>query len=391
MRAVVLAAGEGRRNRPLTHARPKVLLPVGNRPLLEHVLRALHVAEVHDVTIVVGYRGELVQALFQDGSRYGLRITYAHQPRQVGSVDSFLRGVTASASKDDILLVPGDNYVGRNVLKRFLAAAGRRDALLYTTSDDPRRYGVVDLRDDLVAGIVEKPKRASDRTISTGVAKVSARRAALVKRHVKRPETGLTEFLDELARGNERLLGVPLEGPWFDVDRPESILGANALDLAETEGGVQGTVETGASIVGEVRIGKGSRIRAGCFLVGPVVVGEGCEIGPHTVVYGPTAIGDNVTIGPFTELLECVLMNDVRVASGCTLHHTVLDRGVVLAPRVHADKAHGVAGAAFGAVVGDGALLGNQVTLQPGALIGANVRVAPNKVVGSLPEGARVV
>jgi UDP-N-acetylglucosamine diphosphorylase / glucose-1-phosphate thymidylyltransferase / UDP-N-acetylgalactosamine diphosphorylase / glucosamine-1-phosphate N-acetyltransferase / galactosamine-1-phosphate N-acetyltransferase len=387
----VLAAGEGRRNRPLTSARPKVMLPVANRPILEHVLASLHAAEVHDVTIVVGYQAESIQTHVQDGERFGVQVRYARQTKPAGSVDSFARGLAASRASDDVLLVPGDNYLGRDVLRRFLAAAGDRDALLYTRSDDPRRYGVIELNDDFVASVTEKPASPRAPTISTGIAKLSARRAQVVKKHLARPETGLTDLLDELARSKERLVGVPLEGPWFDVDRPENLLGANALALAEEPGGIQGVIEPGASVVGPVRIGRGSRIRSGSYLVGPLVVGEGCEIGPHTVVYGPTAVGDNVTIGPFTELLECVVMNDVRIASGCTLHHAVLDRGVTLAPRVHIDRAHGQAGADFGAVVGDGSLLGNQVSLLPGSILGANVRVAPHKIVGSLGDGARVV
>lgn len=391
MKAIVLAAGEGVRNRPLTLGRPKPMLPVGNRPILEHVLASLHVAEVHDVTLVVGYKGETIQAHFQDGQHYGVRIGYARQPKPAGSIDSFVRGLGVTGTKDDVLIVPGDNYLGRDVLKRFLAAAGDRDALLYTTSDDPKRYGVVELNDDFVACIREKPQVAAQRTISTGIVRLSGTRAAGAKRHLARPETGLTDFYNDLAKAKPRLVGVPLEGPWFDVDRPENLLGANALELGSIEADVSGNVEPGANVVGPVRIGKGSRILSGTYLVGPVVIGEGCEVGPHTVVYGPTAIGDNVTVGPFTELLECVVMNDVRVASGCTLHHAVLDRGVVLAPKVQIDKAHGVAGADFGAVVGDGTVLGNAVSLEPGSIVGAEVRVAPHKRVGHVPTGARVV
>lgn len=387
----MLAAGEGVRNRPLTLTRPKPMLPVGNRPILEHVLAALHGAEVHDVTMVVGYKAESIQTHFQDGDRFGVRLRYARQPKPAGSLDAFLRGRSQGSAKDDLLLVPGDNYVGRDVLKRFLAAASGRDALLYTTSDDPQRYGVVELNDDFVARIREKPRLATPRTVSTGIVRLSAARASEARKHTSHAETGLTEFLNGLAKSKERLVGVPVEGPWFDVDRPENLLGANALELGEAEGDVQGIVEPGASLVGPVRVGKGSRIRSGSYLVGPAVIGEGCEIGPHTVVYGPTSVGDNVTIGPFTELLECVVMNDARIASGCTLHHAVLDRGVVLAPRVHVDKAHGVPGADFGAVVGDGTVLGNMVRLDPGSVVGADVRVAPHKRVGHLPSGARVV
>ncbi len=391
MRAIVLAAGEGRRNRPLTRARPKVMLPVGNRPILEHVVAALHDAEIRDVTMVVGYQSESIQSYFQDGTSFGVRIHYVHQPQAAGSADAFRLGLAAQRATDDVLLVPGDNYLGRDVLSRFLRASEDHDSLLFTTSDDPRQYGVLEVADEVVKTLREKPVRPGTRTISTGIARLTARRAKRIQRFTRSPETDLTDFLADLARGPERLRAVPLEGAWFDVDRPENLLGASALHLADQKGQVEGTVEPGASLVGEIRVGKGSRILNGSYLVGPVVIGEGCEIGPHTVVYGPTSIGDNVTIGPFTELLESVVMEDCRVASGCTLHHAVLDRGVVLAPRVSVDRAHAVPGPSFGAVLGEGSVLGNNVVVQPGSIVGANARIAPHKVVGPVADGARVV
>lgn len=390
MRAIVLAAGEGLRNRPLTHARPKVMLPVGNRPILEHALVALHAAEIHDVTLVVGYKAESVQAYFQDGHGFGVDLRYARQPQPKGSADALLRGLESAKGKGDVLVVPGDNYVGRDVLQRFLSAAGNRDALLYTTTEDPQRYGVVELNDEFITAVLEKPRRTGASPISTGIVKFSVGHAPSLKPHARTKE-GLTDFLTSLGQSDRRLKAVPLDGPWFDVDRPEDLLGANALHLATETGQVDGTMERGASAVGEVRVGRGSRIRSGSYLVGPVVVGEGCEIGPNAVVYGPTTIGDNVTIGPFTELLECVVMQDSRIASGCTLHHAVLDRGVILAPRVSMDRAHAVAGPSFGAVIGDGTVLGNNVVVRPGSVVGVKARVAPQKVVGRLPDEAQVV
>lgn len=367
------------------------MLPVGNRPILEHVIAALHHAEVHDVTIVVGYKAAAIQTHFQDGGRFGVQIRYANQPDRRGTADAVARGLAVCGTDEDVLIIPGDNYLGTEVLENFLRAAGDHDALLYTTTQDPRAYGVVELNDDWVVKITEKPRSAAQNTISTGIAKLSGDTLRGFKSPLQDQAAGLPEALNKVARSKGRLRAIPLEGAWYDVDRPENLLGANALQLSGTQGHVEGTVEPGASIVGDVRIGPGTRIRSGTYIVGPVLIGSGCEIGPQTVIYGPTSIGDNVSIGPFTELLECVVLADCRIASGCTLHHAVLDRGVVLAPRVTIDKAHAVAGADFGAIVGDGTVLGNNVVIQPGSTVGANARVAPHKTIATVPDGARVV
>lgn len=390
MRAIVLAAGEGQRNRPLTAMRPKVMLPVGNKPILEHVLTSVASAGITHATVVVGYQAEAVQAYFQDGTKVGLALDYVTQPKPLGTADALWRAL-AGRDAGPTLVVPGDTYLGPDVLQRFLRAAGERDALLFTTSTRPEQYGVLEAVDDFVVAIREKPARPQRETISTGIARLSATSARKVKAFVPDAAAGLTRFFQSLASSPGKLAAVPLEGAWYDVDRPEGLLGANALHLADLRAHNDGVVEPGASIVGDVRIGPGARIRSGSYLVGPIVVGAGSEIGPHTVVYGPTSVGDNVTVGPFTELMECVVLADCRVASGCTLHHAVLDRGVVLAPGVSMDRAHAVGGASFGAVVGHGTILGNNVVIQAGSLIGTEARVAPHKSVGNLGDKALVV
>src|SRR2546426_11452047 len=90
MKAVVLAAGEGARMGPFTASEPKVMIPVGNRPILEHVVRALVDEGVHDIVLVVGYRRERVMSYFQDGKAFGARVEYSVQNQQLGAAHSLL-------------------------------------------------------------------------------------------------------------------------------------------------------------------------------------------------------------------------------------------------------------------------------------------------------------
>ena len=85
MKAVVLAAGEGARMGPFTASEPKVMIPVGNRPILEHVVRALVDEGVHEMVLVVGYRRERIMSYFQEGKEFGARIEYAVQNSRRGS------------------------------------------------------------------------------------------------------------------------------------------------------------------------------------------------------------------------------------------------------------------------------------------------------------------
>src|SRR5208282_4897528 len=88
MQCVVLAAGEGKRMRPLTAQRPKVMLPVANRPMMEHLVLAARDAGITEFVLVVGYGEREVRSHFGDGSRFGIHISYAPQRQQVGTADA---------------------------------------------------------------------------------------------------------------------------------------------------------------------------------------------------------------------------------------------------------------------------------------------------------------
>ena len=85
MKAVILAAGEGTRMRPLTRNRPKVMLPFGNRPILQHVIEQAIVEGIDEFVLVVGYRGETIVDYFGDGSKFGIRIEYVMQEERLGT------------------------------------------------------------------------------------------------------------------------------------------------------------------------------------------------------------------------------------------------------------------------------------------------------------------
>ena len=114
MQAVVLAAGEGRRMRPLSERWPKPVLPIDGRPVIASLLRELAAAELTEVTVVTGYRAEQVEELLGDGSAFGVELRYARQPRPDGSADAVRRAVEAGAlapflvSAADTVYTPGD-------------------------------------------------------------------------------------------------------------------------------------------------------------------------------------------------------------------------------------------------------------------------------------------
>jgi len=166
VKAVILAAGEGIRLRPLTLYKPKVMIKVANKPILEYVVRALAQNRIKDILMVVGYRRERIMTYFEDGQKFGVNIEYEVQDKQLGTAHalSLVEGKTG----DGFLVLPGDNIPDPSIV-RDLVASGVPNSIAVTESSQPSKYGVVLLRGKQVTKIVEKPESLMGNLISTGL------------------------------------------------------------------------------------------------------------------------------------------------------------------------------------------------------------------------------
>ena len=123
MRAVILTAGEAARLRGWTVGRPKGMLPLANRTILEHLVEGLRQAGVRQVTMVVGHGAESVMSLFGDGGRYDVAVAYARQEKLTGTLDALRLGA-ATAPDEELLVVPGDNFVASQGFAALLEQDG---------------------------------------------------------------------------------------------------------------------------------------------------------------------------------------------------------------------------------------------------------------------------
>ena len=163
MQAVILAAGEGKRMRPLTLERPKPLVVVAGRPILEHIIDALP-SEVDEIILVIGYKGDMIRAHFGDSYK-GRRIKYAKQWMPAGTAHAL--SVAEPLLRDErFIFMNGDDLHGPNA---FAEALAYPLALLAATHEDPSKFGVIELgAGGTLASIVEKPEVPASNLISTG-------------------------------------------------------------------------------------------------------------------------------------------------------------------------------------------------------------------------------
>ncbi len=121
-KAVILAAGEGNRMRPLTYTRPKVMLPIANKPILEHLLIEMKQAGIQDFIFIVGYHDEQIRNYFGNGSQWDVNIQYSNQRKQLGTADA-LRMVESFIG-ESFLMANGDIIINRREIQRLTAQSG---------------------------------------------------------------------------------------------------------------------------------------------------------------------------------------------------------------------------------------------------------------------------
>ena len=399
MRAVVLAAGEGRRLRPFTVTMPKVMIQVGNRPILEHVVRALVAAGIRDITLLVGYQRERIMSYFDSGGEFGARISYVAQEHQLGTGHA-LSLVPPAELEERFLLLPGDNLVGSETLAAFLRDASAKEdpALLVTRTEVPSKYGVVEVDGDRVLELVEKPSLPKTHIVATGICLLDAGAAALAREAATRGRNDLPSVLGDLA-AKSRLRAVQSAGLWADAVYPWDLVRLNRHALDTSLEGKAGKIESGCTVKGKVLLGRGSLLRSGCYVEGPAVIGEGCEIGPYVSVLPATSIGANVVIGPNTVLKNSLVMDNAVLGAFSYLERSVVGEGARVGTHFSSSSggAHVQSEDGFhevleiGGIVGGDAVVKDHVSVDPGVVIGYGAHVSSFKRLSrNVGEGARV-
>jgi len=400
MYGVVLAAGRGTRMRPLTDRRPKPLLPVGDRSLLERVFDTA-VGVVDEFAVVTGYRGDAIRETVGESYR-GHPVHYVEQAEALGTAHAVARA--EPVVDDEFLVLNGDVVVDASLPRALAEADGT--AVAATEVADPRAYGVVSTTGDgSLAGIVEKPDDPLTTLANVGCYAFERDVFEYIERTPKseRGEHEITTTIELLLDDGRRVDVAPYDGTWLDVGRPWELLAATELALAElsesdgsTGAEVAGTVEEGVHLRGPVVVEKGARVRSGAYVEGPALVREGAEVGPNAYIRGSTVVGPCARVGHSVEVKNSVLMADASVGHLSYVGDSVLGRGVNFGAGTNvANLRHDDANVRLtvkgdrvdtgrrklGAIVGDGAKTGINTSLNAGVRLGVDETTGPGEVV----------
>ena len=389
--AVVLAAGEGIRLRPLTANRPKPMLPAGTRPILEHVLNALIDAGVDDIHIVVGYQANRVRSHFGPTYR-DVPITYHTQSNQLGSGHALLQA--RDGPSGSFLLVNGDQIIDHRIVEAVSTAHTDAATLAVVEGPEAVDYGAVHLDGETVTELIEQPASGEFRLFNAGVYAFSQRIfETLEALSVERGELPLTAAIQQLIDDDHAVGGVRTDHFWMDATHPWDLLSLSRELLA------RGWVDVPA-VDSDVFVHESAHVHPDATLVGPVVVDSDVVIEAGAVVGPYAAIGASATIGSGSVLRDVVVDTDTVIGPNTTAVEFVAGQGcemgaaltasggpadVVLDEQVYTDVD-------LGGVIADRVDVGGGATLEPGALIGPEATIGAGVVVrGHIDAGSEVV
>jgi len=386
MQTVVLAAGAGTRMRPLTDRRPKPTVPVADRTLVEHVVDGARAAGASRVVVVVGYAADAVREALADRD-----VEFAVQERQQGTADA-VRAARSALDDAPFAVLNGDVLYDRASLSDLYDAGPAVGAYRV---DDPKNYGVLELDDDQVRGVVEKPANPASNLVNAGAYVFPA--AARDWLDVPESDRGEYELTDVLERacGAVDVRAVPVDR-WLDVGRPWELLAANEWKVGELDRRVDGDVHPDADLRGSVVVEAGASVDAGVVIEGPALVRSGASVGPNAYVRGATLVGEGATVGHAVEVKNSVLMAGATVGHLSYVGDSVLGRdvnfgaGTTVANLRHDDadvvvRVKGEPTATgrrkFGVVCGDDVKTGIDTALNAGVVLGTGARTEPGETV----------
>lgn len=403
MKAVILAAGEGLRLQPITATRPKHLIKVGGKPILEHCINALGTAGINEAVIVVYYMADAIRQYFGDGKKFNFRIEYAEQKEALGT------GNAVSAAEpyveDDFLLVNGDLLFAPDCVKNVVDLHQREKpavTMAVVQVEKPENYGIVELENGMyVKRIIEKPtaEEAPTNLANAGIYVFSTEMFGKIKQTSasSRGEWEIPEALSLLINEKKSVLATKIaREDWIDIGRPWDLFDANRWVLMRIKHKLHGRIENGAHLIGPITVAETARIRSGAYIEGPAFIDEESDIGPNCYIRPYTSIGKKVRVGNACEIKNSIIMDNAHIGhltyvgdsiigekcnlgAGTITANYRLDSGTVT--MMVKDKVVDSGRKKLGVILGDNVKTGINALFMPGVKVGNDSWVGPNAMV----------
>ncbi len=382
-----MAAGDGKRMRPLTETRPKVMLPVAGKPMLEHLLIALKKAGVDEAVMIVRHKKEsIIEYFTPKQEELGIKINFIEQGEETGTASAIL--AAENEIKDTFVAIAGDIITESENIAKVVKEHQGTITLGVKKVKNPHEYGIVEITEGKVSLFEEKPKYPKTELANLSIYCMEPSVFDEIKK-LRKSERSEYEIVDLFIGAK----AVEVDGYWQDVGYPWHLLDANKHILAKNEA-KSGDIEN-STIDGKVIMEKGAKI-INSYIEGDVYVGENSVVGPNAYIRGSVMIGRNCHVGGGTTVKESILFNNVNAkhlsyigdsvvgdnvnfGSGTQIANFRFDEKVinVLTERGWVNSGR----RKLGAIIGDGVKFGVLSAVMPGKLIGPGCWINSGVVV----------
>ncbi len=363
MKAVILAGGEGTRLRPLTSNQPKPMMPIANKPMMEHVVHLLARHGYDDIVVTVAFLANHIRNYFGDGSDFGVRMRYATEETPLGTAGS-VRNAMAELD-DTFLVIAGD--VLTDVDLTSVAEAHRSKAAFASIAlkrvENPVEFGIVITRDDgSIERFLEKPTwgEVFSDTINTGIYVLEPGIFDFIPADQSVDFSG--DVFPAVLNKGLPLFGHVVEGYWEDVGTLEAY---HSVHREILDGHVDVEIP-GFEVSEGVHLGEAADLSPEARVVGPVLIGDNCRIEAGAELQPYTVLGSDVVVKTDAYLERAVVHDHVYVGAGVSLRGTVVGRSSDLRYGARAEE---------GVVIGDECFVGDHAVVNPG------IKIYPFKTV----------
>jgi len=363
MRAVVMAGGEGSRLRPLTCNRPKPLVPICNKPVMEYALELLKRHGVRTCLVTLHYLADEVMAYFGNGSDWEMRLLYSVEEEPLGTAGSIKR--IEEYLTDTFIVMSGDALTDFDLSAavKFHKERKAMATLVLTRVANPLEFGMVFTdSESRVTRFLEKPSwgEVFSDTINSGIYIIEPEVFKLLE---PRKSSDFSQDLFPLMLEKDMpIFGYVAEGYWCDVGNPDQYRQAH-LDLLD--GRIHHS-PPGQQLSDNIWVGSGAQIHPSAKLNGPLVIGRNCRVRDSARLAQYSVIGDNCIIEDGAELERLVVWDNAYIGKKVRAYGSIICRSVTCNSNVTVPE---------GAVVGDNVYIGRGATLQP------DVKIWPDKNV----------
>lgn len=412
LKAIILSAGEGSRMRPLTLTKPKTMLPVAGKPIIQYNIESLRDNGITDILLIVRYKEEMVRNYFGDGSDFGVNIFYKTQKDFLGTANAISYG--EDFIDDSIIVLNGDIILDDEIIHEIIKKYNylTPDTLMLLTEvEDSSAFGVVEIENGNIKSIVEKPKReeAPSNLVNAGIYIFNKDIFDKIRKTEisERGEYEITDSVSLQIKDNKTVIGHKTSKDWIDVGRPWELIEVNEDLIGKLKTEIKGTIEDGAFIHGEVFLDEGSVIKAGVYIEGNVYIGKNCDIGPNSYIRGNTYFGDNVHVGNAVEIKNSIIMENTNVshlsyvgdsvigsncniAAGTNIANLRFDNATIKTKIKNQKIDSGRR--KLGAIIGDSVKTGINSSFSPGVKVGHNSTIGSGVLLyDDLPSDTRVL